>query len=95
MIKITRTSVISGQTNSMVFDITQDQLDQYEAGGVTIQEVFPNLSPDEREFIKTGITPEEWNELFLEESDEEDYDEDDYQLEQQFEAYRSDLEEDF
>jgi hypothetical protein len=26
-----------------------------------IQEAMPNLTPDEREFIKTGITNDEWD----------------------------------
>lgn len=29
-----------------------------------IQEVFPYLTTDEREFLLTGMTPEEWNRLF-------------------------------
>jgi hypothetical protein len=33
-----------------------------------IQDAFPDLSPDDREFLMTGITPEEWDSL--------DYDDD-------------------
>ena len=29
-----------------------------------VQDAFPTLSVDEREFLKTGLTSEEWNELF-------------------------------
>jgi hypothetical protein len=29
-----------------------------------IQVLFPNMSPEDREFLLTGITPEEWNNLF-------------------------------
>ena len=32
--------------------------------GIHIQLAFNYLTSDEREFIKTGITPTEWNELF-------------------------------
>jgi hypothetical protein len=32
-----------------------------------IQEAMPNLSADDREFIMTGITPEEWNSAFPDE----------------------------
>jgi hypothetical protein len=32
--------------------------------GLLIQDAFPWLTPDEREFIKTGITPEEWKAAF-------------------------------
>ena len=61
---VTRVSVISRKENSMELDITQDQLNRYEFGLGLIQNIFPNLSGEEREFIKTGITPKEWEELF-------------------------------
>jgi hypothetical protein len=61
---VTRVSVISRKENSMELDITQDQLNRYELGLGLIQNIFPNLSGEEREFIKTGITPQEWEELF-------------------------------
>jgi hypothetical protein len=60
---ITRTSRISGKTNTMDIDISQEQLDKYN-NGCLIQDVMGNISVDEREFIITGITPEEWKELF-------------------------------
>ena len=65
--QVTKVSSISGKTNSMELDITQAQLDLYAQGQELIQNVFPNLLPEEREFIKTGITPQEWNEMFGEE----------------------------
>ena len=60
---ITRTSPFSGNTNSMEIEVTQEQLSSWESG-VLIQNAMPNLSADEREFIKTGITPEEWDSAF-------------------------------
>lgn len=33
-------------------------------GGVLIQDAFPMLTPAQREFIKTGITPDEWDAMF-------------------------------
>jgi hypothetical protein len=41
-------------------------LEQYGAwqDGTLIQEAMPNLTPDEREFLITGITPWEWDEVF-------------------------------
>ncbi len=48
----------------MELDITPEQLARYEQGNELIQNVFPNLSPEHREFIMTGITPEEWNVTF-------------------------------
>ena len=63
---IERTSMISGKTNSMELPITNAQLDRW-TGGELIQNVFPDLSVDQREFLMTGITPEEWNRTFGEE----------------------------
>jgi len=48
----------------MDLNVTEEQLNRYNSGRFTIQDCFPNLSADEREFIKTGITPEEWEEVF-------------------------------
>lgn len=31
--------------------------------GTLIQDAFPTLSADDREFIKTGITPEQWDNM--------------------------------
>lgn len=58
---VNRTSILSGKVREMDLDITPAQLELYEVHGVLIQEAFPELSPDEREFIMTGITPEEWD----------------------------------
>ena len=60
---ITRTSLFSGNTTSMEIEVTQEQLSSWESG-VLIQNAMPNLSADEREFIMTGITPEEWDSAF-------------------------------
>ena len=35
--------------------------------GEYIQNAFPYLSPDDREFLMTGISPEGWKETFREE----------------------------
>jgi len=64
---IMRISMLSGEVNEMDLDITPAQLESYELFGVLLQDTFPNLSPAEREFIKTGITPEEWDDAFGEE----------------------------
>ena len=66
--KITRTSGLTGAINTRDLDITPKQYAQY-LGGTLAQLAFPHLSADDREFIMTGITPEEWREHidFLEE----------------------------
>lgn len=60
---ITRQSPISGITRTVTLDVTDDEVLKY-MSGVSIQDAFPNLSPDEREFILTGIAPEEWDAMF-------------------------------
>ena len=69
--QITRTSMISGNTNTMELNVTQEQLTAWESG-VHIQVAMPQLNAEEREFTKTGMTPTEWEELFGEEEDDED-----------------------
>ena len=76
--QITRTSMISGNTNTMELNVTQEQLTAWKSG-VHIQVAMPQLNAEEREFVKTGMTPTEWNELFGEEEDDEDDYEDDGQ----------------
>jgi hypothetical protein len=44
-------------------DVTQEQLDDWKSGTL-IQNAMPQLSPDEREFLMTGVTKEEWDETF-------------------------------
>lgn len=60
---ITRTSPFTGKRNTLDIPVTQEQLDLW-LGGMLIQDAMPNITPDHREFIKTGITPTEWEELF-------------------------------
>jgi len=62
MMLITRKDPFTGVVNEMTLDITRKQLDRWEKGGELIQNVFPTLSPDEREFLMTGITPDSWDE---------------------------------
>ncbi len=59
---IRRTSPFSGQDNTMDLPVTQAQLDLWQ-GGELAQNVFSNLNAEQREFIMTGITPEEWGDL--------------------------------
>lgn len=62
--KVTKKSAISGKISTREIDITEEQLEKYYSGDQNIQHVFPYLSADDREFIMTGITPEEWNSVF-------------------------------
>ena len=61
---IKRTSPLSGKTHEMDINVTEAQLTHYFNGDSLIQDVFPDLTANEREFIMTGITEKEWDELF-------------------------------
>jgi len=60
---IKRKSEVSGETRSLDLNITPEQVKSYLKGAL-IQDAFPDLSADDREFIMTGIVPEEWDKLF-------------------------------
>lgn len=70
---IKRTSFISGIEHELDLDVTEQQLERYESGQGLIQDIFDNLPPWDREFIKTGITRDEWDDMFrpLREEDED------------------------
>lgn len=73
--KISRKSMISGKVHEMDLNVTEAQMADYAAARGYIQDIFSNLSADEREFIKTGITAAEWNAVFdkADEADDEEY----------------------
>jgi hypothetical protein len=60
---IERQSPFDGKWRKWEVPVTQEQLDAWQ-GGKLIQYAMPNLNADQREFIMTGITPEEWKETF-------------------------------
>ena len=63
---VSKKSMVSGIVHSMDLPVTEEQLKRWEAGEL-IQDVFPHLSADEREFMTTGIVGDEWNALYPEE----------------------------
>ena len=65
MITLQRESMLTGNTSSMELNTTQEKIDVFfdESQKQTrplIQNLFSELSEDEREFIQTGATPKEW-----------------------------------
>jgi hypothetical protein len=60
---IAKTSSLTSRTHEMEIDVSDKQIALWMEGAL-IQDVMPDLSPDEREFLMTGITPAEWNEAF-------------------------------
>ena len=68
---VRKVSILSGVERVREMDVTQEQLERW-ASGEKIQNVFPHLSTDDREFIMTGVTGEEWEE-FWEESKRDEF----------------------
>ena len=60
---VRKKSALDGKTRSMELDITKAQLRAYNKG-IHAQIAFPDLSSEERQFIKSGITPYEWDKTF-------------------------------
>ena len=58
---------LKNQNKYLIIDCS---IEQYEKGlkeynnGALIQNAFPFLSPNEREFLLTGLPEEEWDDLF-------------------------------
>ena len=69
--KITKRDPMTGTVNTLDLDITEEQMGRINAGIETIQQIVPHLSPDEREFLITGITPGSWDSIFPPEQEEE------------------------
>ena len=66
MVEVIRKSPLTGNVNKMYLDITQEQIAEWNAPAQKrrlIQDIFPNLNDDEREFIMTGYTPADWRTL--------------------------------
>jgi|DEB0MinimDraft_6_1074348.scaffolds.fasta_scaffold80199_2 hypothetical protein len=60
---IQKRSMLTGKLNEMELPITKEQLDDWQSGRL-IQHAMPQLNDDEREFLMSGIIPEEWNQCF-------------------------------
>jgi hypothetical protein len=75
---ITRVSAFTNKEHTMDIPITQEEFNRlkyseilpgmgkWSVPGKNIQEAFPFLTPNQREFLMTGITAEEWDDLFEE-----------------------------
>jgi hypothetical protein len=69
---ITKESMFTGKVHTRDIDVTEAQLYAWRTGTM-IQDAMPHLTPDEREFIMTGVTPEEWNAEFGADDDAEEH----------------------
>lgn len=62
---VTKKCILTLRPNTLDLDITQSQLDRVNNRHSTdeyIQNIVPNLSASEREFLITGILEETWQE---------------------------------
>ena len=62
-----KTCIFTGKDNVMPLPIRQGQLEAWVGSTILVQDAFPNLDPDQLEFIKTGCMPEDWDRLFPDE----------------------------
>ena len=65
MVEIERISPLTGNWNKIYVDITKEQIEEWNSPTRVrlIQDIFPNLSEEEREFIMTGYTSADWKEM--------------------------------
>lgn len=74
-VNFNKRSIISGKINQMEIDVTPEEMEkitQWMAGDpkLKIQNVLPNHTPEEREFLMTGMSIEEQNDLFNKEMED-------------------------
>ncbi len=67
--QVTRTSQATGIERTMEIQVTQEQIKAWE-DGMLIQDAMPFLTDDEREFLISGMTPQEWDHIFQRENEE-------------------------
>ena len=71
---VTRTSILSGKTSTLFIEgLTQDMLDSWENGAL-IQDALAGIPQELREFVMTGVTPQEWDERIGSEPEEDEWD---------------------
>lgn len=74
--EITKRSDATGVIHTREIDIEEWEYRRYVRGELGyVRDAFPLLSAEDREFLVTGVTPEEWDELFgdIEEDEMADY----------------------
>lgn len=82
---ITKVSALTGIAHTREIDITPEAFEAWREAGDNdpkrfVQVSFPHLSDDDREFLLTGVTTEEWEAFMPAEDEPEDrgtYDETD------------------
>lgn len=62
---VEKKSSLTGVVHKMDLPVTEEQLRRYRKGAL-IQDVMPQLNEDQREFLISGCTREEWDKAFAE-----------------------------
>ena len=62
---ISKRSMLTGDEHTMDLNVTPRQIKAWQEGTL-IQNAMPNLTSVQREFIMTGITKDEWDNLMKE-----------------------------
>jgi hypothetical protein len=62
--KVTATSTLSGNLNTLELPVSQERIVVWLQGGTLIQDAFPELNAQQREFMLTGTTQDEWDDVF-------------------------------
>jgi len=65
LVPVIRNSMISGTDHTLWLPVTTQQLETYVDRRGLVQDIFPHLTAPEREFIQSGITPEEWRRFVI------------------------------
>ena len=69
---VTKVSSLTGNKHQMYIPgATSKAFEEWQSGKKHIQDAFPDLSPEQREFMLSGATPAEWE--MLRPPDEDDY----------------------
>jgi hypothetical protein len=68
LLVVERTSPMSGKTRVKRFPVTKKNWEDFQSGAL-IQNALPHLSTNDREFILTGLTPEEFDEIWNNENE--------------------------
>lgn len=56
---------VTGKSYSVSFPV--EKLAEYESRDKFIQDIFPEMTAEQREFLITGLTPDEWKSIMGEE----------------------------
>jgi hypothetical protein len=66
--EISRVSPLTGKLNTLSLTFDMEDYRQWQKGTV-IQKAMPYLTADEREFLMTGYTTDDWKQMFGDKND--------------------------